>query len=244
MMRLRRMGEFLACLIFPERCIFCNEVIEPLRLCCEACRGAIVPIRPPICRLCGCNEEDCECSGHRHAYDGVVAPFYYEEAVRRGVLRLKRWDDPKAIRFFASQMAAVVRREFPELSFDGVCYVPMTKTKARARAFNQSRLLAGELARILKLPLHHALVKPYETKPQKGLRRAERSGNVLGAFDVTADTPGKRVLLVDDVITTGTTAGECAKMLKLADAEAVTVIGIAVAPPKREDDEKRPAVAD
>ncbi len=238
---LYRIAEYILCIFFPARCIFCNEVIEPLQLCCDGCRGEISTIRPPVCPLCGCHEEDCECSGHHHAYDAVLAPFYYEKAVRHGILRLKKWDDPKAIAFFAAKMAAVLRREYPELPFDGIGYIPMTKRKMRQREYNQSRLLAKELAKAVKLPLSHALIKRYETKPQKGLGHAQRSGNVLGAFDVIETLPGERMLLVDDVITTGATAGECAKMLKLLGAKTVTVIGIAVTPPKREKEENEPA---
>lgn len=239
MKRIQRLLHVLLCVLFPERCIFCNEVIEPLQLCCEHCRQSISTVRPPICPFCGAAKKECSCGKNRHAYDRVMAPFYYEEAVRRGLLRLKRWDDPQAIDFFASQMAAVVRRECPELAFDGVCYIPMTKRDRRRREYNQSELLARELAKKLELPLLYSLVKIYETKPQKGLNRAQRSGNVLGAFDVKESLAGKKFLLVDDVVTTGATAHECAKMLKLYGADIVMMAAVAITAPKKEE---KPAV--
>jgi ComF family protein len=237
--RFRRIGEYLLCFLFPERCIFCNQVIQPLQLFCEDCRETIATVRPPVCLLCGHNKDDCSCKGHRHPYDAVIAPFYYEESVSRGILRLKTWDDPRAIRFFSAQMAAALRREYPDLPFDGVCYVPMTKRDRRRREYNQSHLLARELSRVLQMPLYHSLVKLYETKSQKSLKRAQRSGNVLGAFDVRGEAPGKSLLLVDDVVTTGATVSECAKMLKLAGAETITVVTIAVSAPQREEENEK-----
>lgn len=242
MKRMKRFWERVVCVFFPDRCIFCNAVIEPLTLCCDDCRKEIHTVRPPLCPFCGCSKADCTCKQHRHPYEKVMAPFYYSGAAGSGIRRLKRWDDPKAIRFFAAQMAAVVRRECSPFPFDGVCYVPMTKADQRKREYNQSRLLAAELAGELGLPLYSLLVKRYETKPQKTLKKAERSGNVLGAFDVIGEIPGPHLLLVDDLVTTGSTVGECAKMLKLAGAETVTVVSIAVSAPRSE--EEKPASAE
>ncbi len=235
MKRIRRILYILSCFLFPERCIFCNTVIEPLQLSCDSCRKEISTVAPPLCPYCGANKKACGCQKKKHAYDRVVAPFYYEGSVRQGILRLKKWDDPQAIAFFASQMAAALRREQPELPFDGVCFLPMTKRDYRKREYNQSRLLAQKLAELLDLPLWDILTKIYETKPQKGLSRVARSGNVLGVFDVTQDVSGRSLLLVDDVVTTGATSHECAKMLKLYGADSVTVTAIAVTPPPKKE---------
>lgn len=234
-----RIRNAILCIFFPERCIFCNEVIEPFSLCCVDCRGEIVTIHPPCCRYCGQSKEDCDCHQHKHHYDHVAAPFYYEKAVKAGILRLKRYDDPHAIRFFAKQMTAVIRREYADKTIDGICFVPMTPQDERAREYNQGRLLAKAVAKELDKPLYPVLKKIYGTKSQKKLARAERSGNVLGVFEVTETVEGRTLLLVDDVVTTGATADECAKMLKLAGAESVLVAAVAVTPPKREK-EKTP----
>ncbi len=228
------------CIFFPERCIFCNDVVEPFALSCANCRGEIVTIRPPCCHYCGQNKKDCDCHQHKHAYDHIAAPFYYEKAVKTGILRLKRYDDPNAIRFFTNQMSAVIRREYGDKRIDGICFVPMTQKDERARGYNQSYLLAKEIAETFDKPLYPILKKIYATKGQKRLSRAERSGNVLGVFEVTESVKGLSLLLIDDVVTTGATADECAKMLKLAGAEAVWVACIAVTPPKREEKEKAP----
>lgn len=232
----RRLLYVLSCFLFPERCIFCNETIAPLQLSCPACRADMPTVTPPICPCCGANQKACACDKKRHAYDRVMAPFYYEGAVRLGVLRLKKWDDPRAVRFFAAQIAAVVRREMPDLPFDAVCFMPMTKRDFRDREYNQSKLLAENVAKLLQLPLSNALTKIYQTKPQKGLDSSARSGNVLGAFDVEESFSARTVLLVDDVVTTGATAHECAKMLKLYGAQTVVVAAMAITPPPKKEE--------
>ena len=221
---------------FQNRCIFCNDVILPLTLCCEKCRGDMAVIKAPICSYCGRNKQDCSCHKQRHAYDAVAAPFYYTGAVQQGLLRLKRYDDPHALSFFAEQMTAVIRREYPQLPFDAIVYVPMHVKAQRKRDYNQSELLAAEVALRTGLPVQPCLVKRYETKPQKALNRTQRLGNVLGVFDVEGRVFGQRLLLIDDVVTTGASAHECAKVLKICGAKSVTVLAVAVTAPKTEEE--------
>lgn len=235
-MKLRDAGEYLLCMVFPERCIFCNEVIEPLHLACDACMADMHLILPPSCPYCGCHEQDCRCAEHRHCYDNVVAPFYYKGAVRSGILRLKKWDDPRAVDYFAAQMTAAIRREYPDIPFEAVFYVPMTKGDQRERGYNQSQLLAREVAKRLGLPLQHHLIKLYQTAPQKQLKLWQRKGNVLGAFGVTQLLEESHVLLVDDLLTTGASMDECAKMLKLYGVTTVTALTAALTPPDKGDE--------
>lgn len=225
--------------IWPERCVFCGEPIPALTLCCDTCYETVHPIRPPICPQCGKSREDCSCGRRRHRYDRVASPFYCSGAVHRGILRLKRWDDPLAVSFFADQMAAVVRREFRSETIDAVSFIPMTMRDQRDRGYNQGKLLADALAKRLSLPLVAALEKRYQTKPQKFLTAVERSGNVLGAFDLRkgVDVAGKTILLVDDVITTGATTDECAKMLKLYGAKRVLCVTASIRHRSEEEEE-------
>lgn len=222
--------------LFPERCIFCNTVIPSLTLCCDACREDILLIKPPLCRLCGMAKADCECRKRRHKYDRVVAPFYSDGAVYQGILRLKRIDDPQAIAYFADQTATVIRREFAEESPSVVTAVPMLKSERYDRGYNQSELLAKAVADRLGLPYCAVLEKQYATKPQKSLSAWQRSGNVLGVYDVTdtAAVADKCVLLIDDVLTTGATTDECAKMLKLYGASRVLCATVAIRLPEKE----------
>ena len=105
----------------------------------------------------------------------------------------------------------------------------MTERSIGKRGYNQSRLLAEELARRLELPLIEALSKRYETPPQKALDLRARSGNVLGVFDVIEPrVKGQTLLLVDDLVTTGATVNECAKMLKIYGARQVMAVALTI----------------
>lgn len=202
------------------------------------------PIAPPTCPECGKSRKDCHGKHRRHPYERLTSPLYCTGAVHQGILRLKHCDDPLAVSFFAEQMAVVVRRDLPDERIDLVTYIPMTAADQRARGYNQGELLARDLAKRLSLPLVPTLRKCYQTQPQKHLNAVERTGNVLGVFDVCqgAAIADKTVLLVDDVITTGATVDECTKMLKLYGAKRVFCVTASVRRP--DGDEKPPAEND
>lgn len=237
-MNWKRVRRCLLAVFLPKRCIFCDTVIPPWHQSCEPCARQLSFIRPPLCPYCGHYKKHCDCGNRRSAFDKVAAPFYYEAAARSGVLRLKRHDDPDAIACFADHMHTVVCREYGDESIDGLVYVPMTRPAERQREYNQGRLLAEALGERLSLPVYAALAKIYETPPQKALDFHARSGNVLGVFDVIDPAVrGKTLLLVDDVMTTGATLSECAKMLKIYGAKRVLAVTIAVHKRKKETDE-------
>ncbi len=139
-------------------------------------------------------------------------------------------DDPRAIQFFAEQMAAVYHREYGTEQPAVVAAIPMTRRARFERGYNQSELLARAVAQRIGVPYEDVLAKVYETPSQKSVHGWQRAGNVLGAFDVTrADgLRGKTVLLVDDVCTTGATADECAKMLKLYGVKRVLLLAATI----------------
>lgn len=214
--------------VLPKRCVFCDTVIEPDRFFCETCASKRSFVIPPICPYCGQGKQQCGCQKHRLAFDKVVAAFYYETAARDGILRLKRYDDPDAIEYFAMQLHQVVLREYSHEPIDMITFVPMTRRALRNREYNQGRLLARALGKRLNIPVKTLLTKLYETRPQKELNIESRSGNLLGVFDVTETVRDKTILLVDDVMTTGATLHECAKMLKIHGAKRVLAVTVAV----------------
>ena len=229
----------LLAVLFPERCACCGKVIPPLNGCCEVCRWELALVLPPGCGSCGASREDCTCRKHRRHFDRCVVPFYYEGSARRGILRLKEQEDLQIADFFAEYMSQVVRREYGTLRFDWIVPVPLTKAKKKERGFNQSERLAKALSRELKVPVSTLLYKVTETRPQKELSALERSGNLLGAFEVEGkNLSGARILLTDDLVTTGSTLDECAKMLKLYGASEVYAVAAAKARfPKKTDQE-------
>lgn len=227
----------LVAVLFPERCAACGEVILPGEGVCDTCRADWPTIGVPVCPRCGLEKAWCECRRRRRHYERVVASWYYDGAAARAVLRMKESGDPLAVAYFADTLADTVQQHYDELTFDGVVFVPCTRRDKRRRGYNPGELVARATARRLSLPCLPCLRKIYETTPQKSLSAEERGGNLLGVFDVTEETlEGKTFLLIDDVVTTGATLDECAKMLKIYGAEAVYAATVAAA--RKTEEEK------
>ncbi|MBQ3093709.1 MAG: ComF family protein [Clostridia bacterium] len=228
-----------ACLrtVFPRRCIYCGAVTEPDALSCERCEDLIPVMEEPVCYRCGRTRRLCTCKGHRRRFERCVAAMRYEDGAKRAVLRLKYDDSADLIETMAEEMVKALRARVDAARLDMVTFVPLYPKEHRRRGYNQGEYLAKEVADLLGIPCVCTLKKVYETPPQKSLPRVQRSGNLMGVFDVVADVREQNILLVDDLTTTGATLDECAKMLKLFDAQSVTALTFAAAVPSENEDE-------
>ena len=237
----KRLYDRALCAVFPRRCLYCGVPIVPERAVCDDCCAHLPRISAPICPLCGHQKADCVCKQHKLQFKAVCAPFYYEDAIRTAVYRYKFENKDFLAAAFARDMAETVRREYAEMQFDCMTFVPFTKKQLRAREWNPGETLAHALSKELDLPCCTLLEKLYETESQHTLSARARTGNVFGVFEACnlQNVQGKTVLLVDDIKTTGATLSECAKMLKFGGAEAVYTVTFAVTRHKAK--EKRPA---
>lgn len=221
------MLERLFSVIFCKRCPLCGRVIAQEEEICPLCRAQLPMIGANICPFCGRDRENCLCEAEGFPFDGAAAPLYYTGQARHLIHQLKFYGERRLAPLFASLMAERVEEAYPNEQFDLVAPVPMHRTERRDRQYNHSALLARELARRLGVPCREkALVKVRETKRQRGLKGRERRQNLLDAFAVggAIGISGKTVLVVDDVLTTGSTAGECARALKKAGAQRVCCV--------------------
>lgn len=217
--------EKIKILIFPKRCEICGEVIEFDKHICNDCKNLPV-INPPICLKCGCNKDDCVCKKHKrreNEYKAVIAPYYYEGSVKKGVLNLKMHEMPKLANSHGVKIAEVVKEYYGVIDFDFVTFIPMSKRDFLKRGFNQSKLLAEVVSKNCKIPLVDALYKSKKTKKQKKQHAKDRFVNMYNAFKVNdnADIVGAKVLIVDDVKTTGATLSSAALTLKANGAKEV-----------------------
>ena len=236
-------GRWLLDALLPPRCLGCGaEVADPSALC-AGCWEAVQFIEPPFCQCCGMPFEilppkgiedagaKCgECLRAPPPYDRARAVFRYDDASRDLVLRFKHADRTDAAPAFAAWMA----RSGAELlgAAEIVVPVPLHRRRLFVRRFNQSALLAQALAkRTGALYWPDLLCRTRNTPSQGRLSPAGRRRNVAGAFKVSkVDAPrlkGARLLLVDDVMTTGATLKACAHVLKRAGASHVDVITLA-----------------
>ena len=195
--------------LLPDRCICCGTVLQQGTVC-EACRRDLP-------RATGTNPVFCGRFCKR-----AVAPFYYKDHIRAAARRLKYKNSMPAVAFFAEEMAHEVRTGLPGIRFDLVTNVPMEAAQLRRRGYNPAARLARETAKCLGLPWIETLRQVRRTGRQHTLPEGLRATNVTDAYKVAgADVRGKTVLLADDILTTGSTLEECAKMLQAAGATQV-----------------------
>jgi len=230
-------------ILFPPRCHNCKSFIPDAGAIhlCATCMDASAPIRSPLCELCG--EPFLTAGGSDHLCGGCLrepprftaarAAVLFNGPVRELIHSFKYYRRTQLCRplglLTARQLGPFVAAAAPDL----VIPVPLHVKRLRQRGFNQAVLLGEILAREWHVPLSRRNLRRLRwTEPQISLAAAERAANVRGAFAVTdpAVLQGKRVILVDDVYTTGSTVAECARVLFKAEAAAVFVITVARAP--------------
>ena len=214
----------LSNLFFPEKikCIFCGKDVPNFeeKPFCEHCQKTLPFNNGHKCKVCDSEIMGegtvCDfCKSKHKAFDNSCAVFKYEGIIRTTVLRFKS-DNAK---YLAKPMAALMERALPEnmRDFDLIVPVPLSAKSLKKRGYNQSALLANEIAKIVGKPATtDLLVKNRETLPQKTLSFKERQANLNNAFHITrkADIKNKTILLIDDVMTTSATANICSNLLK------------------------------
>ncbi len=226
---LRKRWEQLKAFFFPSFCSLCGTLLPFYRrLICEKCEE-FLPRNRPSCPCCarsyavGVPEHLCGDCLSRRPPARVLAPFRYEPPVSDWLKALKFKEELS----LARDLGWLFRREVPCLpEADVIVPVPLGSGRLRSRGFNQSFLLARFIFNRSPRPL---LRRKRETPPQTELSIADRKRNVKGAFALREkiNLKGQRVVLVDDVFTTGATAWECVRVLMAAGAAEVTVVVIA-----------------
>lgn len=197
---------------------------------CESCAENLSRISGKICTLCGREKAECSCRGEKY-FDSIVAPFYFEGVVRKGIHQFKFRKWYQHAEAYAIEMADTLNKRMGDKTFDFIVSVPMTKKSQRKRGYNHGALLAKALSEKIGIVyLGNLMIKIYETEDQHTTDYSNRRGNLAGVFDVTDPEfiKGKRILICDDISTTGETLNECAKMLWLYGAEEICCVCIAL----------------
>ena len=212
-----RFFHWITALLFPPKCVLCGRILEKEETdLCHSCRV-----------------DNPECGAHRRKFTflaGSVAVWYYEGHARESILRYKFRGTRAYAQCYGRMLAMKLTREFPE-GFDVLTWVPISAQRLRERGFDQVELLAEFVGKELGMQPEKLLNKIRNNPPQSGISgEAERRANVLGAYRVTDPemVRGKRILILDDVITTGATVSEAARMLLTAGAKQVCCGAVAV----------------
>jgi ComF family protein len=220
-------------LIFPSICRLCEKPAEPDMPLCNGCLSRIEFIQAR-CDICGESfaagniEHVCgDCALDRPSFEKARAWVKFRDPVTSIVHRFKYQHGFYFADWMVTGMIEVFRREYGEEKFDVMIPVPLHWMRLLTRGYNQALILARPLSRKLKIPIAPgALARRVNNPPQVGLSRAKRIENLKKVFAVKnpKQIKGKNILLVDDVITTGATVSEAAKVLVKAGAETVSVL--------------------
>lgn len=196
----KKILRFSAVALFPSRCPYCNKVIPDTECACKSCRGQF----PEVC-----------CT--RYAIGGFLcaSPFSYNGVYAKAVKKLKFHNRGDLAKPLAMQIVRAVSEIHGELRFDLVTCVPMHYKDKRARGYNQAELLARECAQIMELPYLDTLEKVKRNNPQHKTRGRDRAKNVHSVYAMKdiESVRGRNILIIDDIITSGNTLGECARIL-------------------------------
>lgn len=214
-------------------CAHCGADIFDESLFCKACLKGVIKNDGKICLKCGTAIEGAEdycgkCGKREVFFDRAYSPYLFEGHIRKVIHRLKYGGEMHFVPNFAKEMIKYI--EAKGETFDIVTYVPMDKESQKERGYNQSYLLAKAFCDILaKDILKTLLIKKRKTAKQEELNFKSRLDNLKGVFESEnkEDIKGKKVLLIDDVLTTGATTSFCAKALKKAGAVSVAVLTLA-----------------
>jgi len=233
-----RTGNALLSLLYPMTCAMCGVTTDAAQHLCSPCGKRARRIESPFCQSCsqpfsGAIESEftcANCGDRKLHFSHAVAPYRSDGVVREFVHRFK-YDGAFYLRhqlaaWLAETLADPRMKAHP---VDALIPVPLHPTRKREREFNQAEVLAGIVAKTGRLRVVPMLKRVRYTTTQTRLDRHERMENLRNAFALakTADVPGKHLVLVDDVLTTGSTLDECARVLRAAGAASVRAITVA-----------------
>ena len=229
--------EMLLSLLYPRRCPICHDIVMPRgHLICPDCLKKVPFVQEPTCLCCGKEiaSEEIEycydCSHHTRSFAGGFALAVYDPVMRESIRRFKNGGRMEYADWYVEAIWQRYGGQLQGLDIDAVVPVPLHRSRRNERGYNQAELLAGRLAKKLRVPvLPKALARTRKTTAQKYLGGRERQKNLEAVFAVGRQSVvGKTILLVDDIYTTGSTAEACTRVLLTAGAQAVYLVNVCI----------------
>ena len=229
--------EMLLSLLYPRRCPICHDIVKPRgHLICPDCLKKVPFVQEPTCLCCGKEiaSEEIEycydCSHHTRSFAGGFALAVYDPVMRESIRRFKNGGRMEYADWYVEAIWQRYGGQLQGLDIDAVVPVPLHRSRRNERGYNQAELLAGRLAKKLRVPvLPKALARTRKTTAQKYLGGRERQKNLEAVFAVGRQSVvGKTILLVDDIYTTGSTAEACTRVLLTAGAQAVYLVNVCI----------------
>ena len=204
--------------LYPPKCVLCQKILDK--------------DETDLCKQCRLEAPECPILPAKFSFlDSWTAVWYYEDPVRGSVLRYKFSNARHYAACYGRLLAMKLQERFPD-GFDCITWVPVSRLRRFRRGYDQVELLAKAVGKELGIKPLRLLKKIRHNPPQSGIGdAAHRRANVMGVYQAVnpARFAGKRILLLDDIITTGATASECARVLLTAGAKEVICAAIAAA---------------
>ena len=237
-----RVKEAVLSLLFPRRCPVCGEIVMPKgQRICPPCVKQLDFVREPRCMKCG-RSIDEEASRYCHScetrerhFERNLALLFYDDKMRRAMAAVKYHHKKEYLAPLGHLLALKFSEELCRFGADCLLPVPLHSARRRARGFNQAEELALELAREIELPLYtDVLLREKKTVAQKSLGADARIRNLTAAFRAEAERIRerkiRRVILVDDIYTTGSTLEACSRVLRAAGVEKLICVCLCIVP--------------
>lgn len=228
-------------LLYPRRCVLCDCLLDrEVSMVCRQCRSEVQFIAGPTCCRCGRpleHDTDLYCAGcgiHPRLFLGGFAPFVYDGPVKEAIIRLKYSHRAEYAQFFAQAMYVFGKQFLKQTKPQALIPVPVHRERRILRGYNQAELLAEQLSDLTGIPVMKDSIRRIKgTAPQKELGIRQRQKNLSGAFQASGRRKlPERILIVDDIFTTGSTADAVTAVLLRAGAQKVYFACAAIAAQK------------
>jgi len=224
----------IANLLLPPLCFCCEKRILEGYLC-QNCQEKLIFLDRPLCRFCakplGENQTGiCKnCQKKVFPYERLLSILAYREPLISLIHPFKYTNYEYLGKFLSSLMSNHLKKiRFRNYGYDFITAVPMHRHKLKSRGYNQAEILAKHLADHLKIPFQNDIIYDINIRPQQvKLSSQKRKENIEGSFRVEKNLKDKKIILVDDIFTTGSTISACAKALKDKEAQNITIITLA-----------------
>lgn len=232
---IRKAGKLFLDMLYPRRCPVCHDIAVPggSRIC-NVCREKLKPITGPRCFRCSKplkreEQEYCKDCRKTRLFDQGIGIFPYGSVLQESLFKLK-YGKRQEYGSFYGQIAAVYSREIiRNWGVEIIIPIPLHRKRMEKRGYNQAELIAEALGKTLCIPVDSRLMKrKVNTRPQKEVDYRERKQNMKNAFFLKGENRYRRILLVDDIYTTGSTIEAAAELLKRNGAENVFFLTIAM----------------
>ncbi len=224
-------------IIFPRRCPVCDKILEYRgELICEKCREKLVYIEEPKCKKCGKQlirheDEYCyDCKKKKHLYKEGIAVFAHTGEIKKSIYKIKYCNKREYVDFYAGEVTRLYGKKINSWNSDAIIPVPLHRKKQLSRGYNQAEIIAKVISKQTGIPMNSKiLMRIKNTKPQKELNDTDRKKNLENAFKINKSIVKlKKVILVDDIYTTGSTIDGCTEELIKGGIDEVYYISLTI----------------